>query len=59
MKFSRNFGHVYQASNFLISTQLPNTLYSLADSDRGLCLDTYPSTSGQFILLNSEAIYWK
>jgi hypothetical protein len=27
MKYTRNFGPVYQHSNFLLSCQLPNTLY--------------------------------
>ena len=59
MKYTRNFGPVYQHSNFLLSAQLPNTLYSWADSDHGMCLDSYRSTSGQLILLNCAAIYWK
>ena len=41
MKYTRNFGPVYQHSNFLLSGQLPNTLYSWADSDHGMCLDSY------------------
>ncbi len=59
MKYTRNFGPVYQHSKFLLSGQPPNTLYSWADSDHGMCLDSYRSTSGQLILLNRAAIYWK
>ena len=59
MKYTRNFGPVYQHSNFLLSGQLPNTLYSWADSDHGMCLDSYRSTSGQLILLNGASINWK
>jgi len=59
MKFTRDFGPLYQASNFLLPTQRPNTLYSWADSDHGMCLDKFRSTSGQLILLNGAAIYWK
>ena len=34
-------------------------MLSFADADHGMCLDSYRSTSGQLILLNGAAVYWK
>ena len=59
MKYTQYKGPVYRRDDFLISTQKPNQLLSFADADHGMCLDSYRSTSGQLILLNGAAIYWK
>ena len=59
MKYTQYKGPAYRRDNFLIETQKPNQLLSFADSDHGMCLDSFRSTSGQLILLNGAAIYWK
>jgi hypothetical protein len=59
MKFTQYKGPLYRKDSFLLPAQKPNQLLSFADSDHGMCLDSFRSTSGQLILLNNAAIFWK
>ena len=59
MKYTQFKGPVYRREKFLIESQKPNQMLSFADSDHGMCLDSFRSTSGQSILLNGAAFFWK
>ncbi len=59
MKFTQYNGPLYRKDSFLLPAQKPNQLLSFADADHGMCLDSFRSTSGQLILLNGAAIFWK
>ena len=34
-------------------------MLSFADSDHGMCLDSFRSTSGQLVILNGAGMFWK